>query len=122
MALTDQQQTTRSIAAEWFGILAGPLAWLLQFIINYALVRRACITHSTMSLHVVSALFLIVAVTAGIASAKKLLHFRADSSSAEAMVARSHFMAIVGVFSSTLYTLAIIMQVIASFIWNPCIR
>jgi hypothetical protein len=120
--MKEQMQNKRSIAREWFCLLTGPLAWLSQFIINYSLVRWECIDHSKTALHMVSASFLLMVVGAGILSAKVLIDTRQHTSSGEEMAARPHFMAMLGVFSSALFTLAIIMQVVATFVWSPCLR
>jgi hypothetical protein len=122
MAMNNQAENPRAIALQWFGILGGPLAWLLQFIVNYALVRRACIAHSTTALHVVSALFLLVVIAAGIVSLLGFLKARQQFTSEDEAAARPHFLALLGLLTSSLYTLGIIMQVIASFVWSPCLR
>jgi hypothetical protein len=117
-----KMQNKRGTALQWFGILTGPFAWLSQFILNYSLVRWECIDHSKTALHLVSALFLLIVVVAGIVSAKALIDTRQYTSSGEEIAARSHFMAMLGVFSSALFTLAIIMQIVATFVWSPCLR
>jgi hypothetical protein len=107
---------------EWVGILAGPSAWLTQFLINYALVREACIGHHNLALHVVSGVFFAVVVAAGILSTRYFFKTREFSAASEKLPARSHFMAALGILSSSLYTLIILAQAIPSFILDPCQR
>lgn len=122
MVMNEEQKSLASDILEWFGILAGPTAWLIQFLINYALVRWECIGHSRIALHVVSSLFLAIVVSGGIVSAVYFTKTREKSAASEKLSARRHFMAALGIFSATLYSLAIVMQGVATFIWNPCQR
>jgi hypothetical protein len=116
------KRATASDTLEWFGILAGPLAWLTQFLINYALVRWACIGHSKLALHIVSGIFLAVVISGGIVSAIYFCRTSEYSAESEELSARRHFMAAMGIFSASLYAFAIIAQAIASFILDPCQR
>ena len=122
MVMKAEQQSMRAAGKEWFGVLGGPVAWLLQFIVNYALVRWECIGHSSMTIHLVSAGFLLVVIAAGIVSVNNFARTRGHPASEEKMASRHHFMAVLGIFTSSIFTLGIIMQAIASFIWNPCMR
>jgi hypothetical protein len=118
--MNEEKKTLRSDILEWFGILAGPIAWLMQFLINYVLVRWECIGHSRVALHVVSFIFLAVVICGGIVPAIYFKKTRAQFVADEKFSARRHFMAWLGLFSATLFSLAIIMQAIASFILDPC--
>jgi hypothetical protein len=120
MAMNEERKALTSDILEWFGILAGPVAWLTQFLINYALVRLECIRHSQIGLRLVSGIFLAVVISGGIVSAIYFTKTREQSAASEKLSARRHFMAAMGIFSATLYSLAIVMQGVATFIWDPC--
>jgi hypothetical protein len=120
MAVTEEKNAAANELLEWFGILGAPVAWLTQFLANYALVRWACIGHGKLALHLVSALFLAVAISAGVVSARYFSKTRQHSASGEEVSARPHFMATLGILSASLYSLAIIVQAIPSFILDPC--
>jgi hypothetical protein len=120
MAVNAEQKGIGNDILEWFGILAGPLVWLTQFLINYALVRWACINHGRLSLHIVSAVSLAIVITSGIVSAFYFSRTREYSAASEQLPARRHFMAALGILSASLYSFAIIAQAIPSFILDPC--
>jgi hypothetical protein len=105
---------------EWFGILAGPIAWLTQFLANYALVRLACIEHNQLALHLISGVFLGIVIFGGVVAGACFFRTRGHSSSGEEISARPHFMATLGIFSAALFAFAIVAQAMASFILDPC--
>jgi hypothetical protein len=121
MAVNEQTGVGNDIL-EWFGILAGPLVWLTQFLINYALVRWECMGHSKFSLHVVSAVALAIVIFSGIVSGFYFSKTREYSAASEQLPARRHFMAALGILSASLYSFAIIAQAIPAFILDPCQR
>jgi hypothetical protein len=120
--MNPEQQARRGDRVEWFCILAGPIAWLTQFEINYALVRWECMAHSRTALHVVSFVFLTVVIGVGVVSAVYFARTRRESAASEQLSARRHFMAALGILTSALFALAIIMQTIPGFILDPCQR
>src|SRR5205085_558014 len=61
---SEAEPRRRSTFAEWFGVLAGPIAWAMQLQANYALVLKACADGSKLWLYVSSAVFLLVALSA----------------------------------------------------------
>jgi hypothetical protein len=107
-------------ATEWFGILIGPLAWLTQFLINYALVQLACRQHNNLRLHLISGLFLAIVIFGGVVSAVSFSRSQEYSASGEEFSARRHFMASLGISSAALFAFAIVAQALASFILDPC--
>jgi hypothetical protein len=117
MVMNEQHKSSVNEGLEWLGIFATPLAWLTQFLINYGLVHRVCMNHQMWLLYFVSTIFLAVVIAAGILSAN---YFKKTSAQSGELSARRTFMATVGIFSSALYALAIIMQIIAGLLWNPC--
>jgi hypothetical protein len=122
MAMNAEQKGVGSDILEWFGILAGPLVWLTQFLTNYALVRWECINHGSLALHVVSAVALAIVISSGIVALVYFLKTREYSAASEQLPARPHFMAALGILSASLYSFAIIAQAIPSFILDPCQR
>lgn len=120
MDINVEQKGVGNDILEWFGILAGPLVWLTQFLINYALVRWECINHGRLSLHIVSAVSLAIVISSGIISVVYFSKTREYSAASEQLPARRHFMAALGILSASLYSFAIIAQAIPSFILDPC--
>jgi hypothetical protein len=107
----------------WVGLLAGPLAALIQLEVNYALVPWVCNSKQTWTLHLVSLIALMVATAAGtLAFVNSLwLCVRFDDDGAGS-IPRSRLMAAVGVLMSALTSLVIIAQWLPVFLYGPCQR
>jgi len=122
MVMNKEKRKDKNRGLEWGGILTGPVAWLTQFEINYALVRQACISHSVLVLHLVSLFAFGIVGIAGLISVNLFRKTSQDSASREGIPTRENFMALLGIFSASLYGLAIIAQAIPGFILDPCER
>jgi hypothetical protein len=111
---------TRTSIALWFGMLGGPAAGFLNVLFNYQAVDRACVTDSSLVIHILTLVFLAVAFLAGLVSWR----LRADAGrwrdDAGGMLARSRFMATVGLLTSAVAIVAIVMQWIPVFIIGAC--
>jgi RsiW-degrading membrane proteinase PrsW (M82 family) len=105
----------------WAGVLVGPTAMLMQLEINYALVPWACGTGHTWPLHVVSLFALVVTVAAGFLAYRIWRRVPTGEDSGGAL-ARSRFMAAVGVLISLLMALVIVAQWLPVFFHSPCER
>jgi hypothetical protein len=105
----------------WAGVLVGPMAMLIQLQTNYALVPWACGTGHTWPLHVVSLLALLVTIVAGVLAYSVWFPLNTQEDSGGTL-ARSRFMAAVGVLISLLMALVIVAQWLPIFINHPCER
>ena len=107
----------------WFGILAGPLAFLLSLQISYMLVQPVCVTTYHLILHLVPVGALLLTASGGVSawwSWQRTGH--AASSKAEVVLPRSRFMASVGLLISVLFLVVIVAQWLPNFILTPCQR
>jgi hypothetical protein len=104
----------------WFGMLGGPVSGFLLVLVNYPVVDRACVTNSSIWLHVVQALFLGIAVLSGFTSWR--LHERIGdwSETAPGLMARLRFMTTVGLLTSLLACIEITFQWIPIFFIGAC--
>jgi len=106
------------------GVLAGPLAMLVQLQVNYALVNWACdAARWEWALHLVALLALLVTAGAGLLSWHNWR--RAGGvweDEGAGVIPRSRFLAAVGILISALLSLVIIAQWIPVFIHGPCQR
>ena len=110
--------------ALWAGVLAGPMATLVQLLVNYALVLWACGAGGReWPLHLVSLAALVVTLAAGLLSWRnwRRAGARWDEDDAGVM-ARSRFMAAVGMLISLHTALVCIAQWVAVFAYAPCER
>ncbi len=107
----------------WLGLLAGPLAALVQLEVAYALVLWVCRSQQTWPLHLVSAIALLATIAAGVIALENLRRLRARFDDDEAgTIPRSRLMAIVGALMSALMSLVIIAQWLPVFLYGPCQR
>jgi hypothetical protein len=107
----------------WAGILAGPLAALVQLQADYALVLWVCGTGRTWALHAVSLGALLVAAGAGLLSWRSWRRAGADwDDEGAGVLPRSRFMAAVGIFVSAHSALVVVAQWLAVFFYGACQR
>src|SRR5688500_12554533 len=118
---TEHLRTGRGIAALWFAVLAGPLAWMLGLNAEYSLVRVACAKQNMLYLHAVSVATLLLAAAGGWVAWREWRRTRhGPDEEAGSTLARGRFMASLGLLASALFSLTILAQWVASFFLNPC--
>lgn len=117
----DQMRGGRTIAALWFAVLAGPVAWMLGLNTGYSLVRVACAKDTNLSLHLVSLATLLLALAGGWMAMREWRRAGRQWPGEEGgPLHRGRFMAALGVMTSVLFSMAIIAQWVASLFFNPC--
>ncbi|HEX2208262.1 MAG TPA: hypothetical protein VHG93_11320 [Longimicrobium sp.] len=118
---TEYLRTGRGIAALWFAVLAPPLAWMLGLNAGYGLVRVACARDTSLSLHLVGLLTLLLALAGGWVAWREWNRTgREKPGEAGGTLPRSRLMAVLGLMASALFSLAILEQWLASLFFNPC--
>ncbi|HEX8211558.1 MAG TPA: hypothetical protein VF584_15405 [Longimicrobium sp.] len=111
----------RAIAALWFAVLAGPVAWMLGLNVQYSLVRLECENGGVLPLHLVSLATFAIAAAGGVVAWREWR--RAGGvwpGEGPGAIPRSRFMAAMGLLGSPLFALAILAQWVASWFLNPC--
>jgi hypothetical protein len=107
----------------WFGMLAPPLAFLLNLQLSYVLVPQACVMGQHLLLHLVPVGTVLLAVGGGVSA---WYNWRRTghtwSTEAAGVLPRSRFMAATGLLISGLFILAIVAQWLPNFLLNPCQR
>ncbi|HKP72773.1 MAG TPA: hypothetical protein VJT82_07540 [Pyrinomonadaceae bacterium] len=108
--------------AEWTGLLAAPTAWALQMQVGYTLVPWACAhDEQAVSLHVVTVVALLMTAGGAFVSWRVWRKTGREWPGGEGgAVGRSRFMAVLGLLTSAIFFLLILMQGVASFIVHPC--
>jgi hypothetical protein len=106
----------------WVAVFAGPIAWLMDLEIIYALATHACTVGSRLSLHLATFCCLGVVVLAGATARVNWGHAgRANPSDTdhgpEVQVA---FLSLLGLMTASLFGLVIIAQWIAVITLDPC--
>lgn len=109
--------------ALWAGVLAAPIATLIQLQVNYALVLWACDAGRKWALHLVALLALLITIAGGLLSWRNWRRTGATwEDEGAGVIPRSRFMALVGLLISGLIALVVIAQWIPIFVYGPCQR
>jgi hypothetical protein len=109
------------LLALWLGLLAAPLAWLVNLLLSYTLVLWACSTGRQYTLHLVTLAMLLLAAAGGFMAWRAWRRAgRTWHDEAGGVLPRSRFMAALGVLLSSLFFLAILAQGIPSFVLSAC--
>jgi hypothetical protein len=111
----------RELRALWTGVILAPLAFLVDLGAAYALVPRACLGRNELPVHLSHLVCLAVALF-GAATAWRCWRATGSTWSGEEgdPLARSRFMAGLGLLMSSLFVVVIIAMWIPSFILDPC--
>jgi hypothetical protein len=111
----------RALRALWTGLLLAPVAFLIDLEVAYALVPTACSTRTRLPVHLVHVTCLLLALFGALTAWRC---WRATGAAwpgeAGGPLARSRFMAGVGMLVSGLFALVIIAMWIPSFLLDPC--
>ena len=113
----------RSIGLQWFGVLAPPVAWLLNLEFGYSLAHAACHGSGMGPVHVASLAALILGALGGVAA---FFTWRRAGSAWPDDVAgveqRSRMLATLGLGNAALFLLMIVTQWIPALVLDPCWR
>jgi hypothetical protein len=105
------------------GLLAAPLAFLTQLTVNYAVVPRACSSGHLYAPHLVTILFLLIALAGGFIAWRNWQEAgQVEPGEGGDVIERSRFIAVVGLMLSGLVVLLFIAQWIPQFLISPCQR
>ena len=105
----------------WAGILAGPIAWALDLLVCYAIVKWTCLTgrHWLFDASTIGGLA-IVAVGAALAWSALQETAQAEPTDGGMPLQRAKFMAILGLTASALFGLTIAAAWIPRFVLDAC--
>ena len=109
------------LGALWFGLFAGPAAFLLNLQISYMLAPQSCRAGSTLALHVTNVVCLALAVAGGLVAWRSWGRTGREWPGEEGgVISRSRFMAALGVMTSALCALLVVAQWIPTLFLSPC--
>jgi hypothetical protein len=111
----------RQLRALWVGLLLAPTAFLINLEVAYALVPTACSTRNELPVHLVHLACLMLTLY-GLLTARRCWKAVGATWPGEEgdPLARSRFMAGIGVLMSVFVALVIVADWIPSFMLNPC--
>lgn len=117
-------ETTAHQGPLWFSFLAGPVLWVIEFMVSYAVASVTCGTQASVGnviLHLITLGAAAIAAYGGVLAWRRWRAFDAR----EEVVASgggdsTQFMALAGMFVSAIFVLLIISEDIAIFVLHPC--
>jgi hypothetical protein len=113
--------TWKTDFALWFALLAGPVAWLLNFHVGYVMAPRICAARvSRIALHAFSGIFLALCITGFVVAWRAMGQAGKGDLELEDRSFRSRFMGLLSMMSCALFALIIIGQIVASIMIDPC--
>lgn len=109
----------RTLLSQWAGVLLGPAAWALHLQVSYTLAALACDDAWRFSIHAMTALSLVVALT-GLYVARRNWQASLGGAPDGHRLDRSRFMAIAGLGLSAFFAIVITAQWIPTLFLEPC--
>jgi hypothetical protein len=111
----------RRITQLWAGILLGPIAWAIDFVLGYAVVHHECSTGAMRWLHVSSVVAVLVSLWAAYLGwdCKRRLPEDVPLHGGTTL-ARSRAMAIAAIGMGLWFTVIIIAGAVPRFLLSPC--
>jgi hypothetical protein len=106
--------------ASWAALLAGPFAWFIDQQASYRLAIWACGGGSTLVLHLVNLLALIVAASGAVVGYRRWRERAPVSDELDQAASHAGFLSLLGLTLSGFSVLPILAQIIAVFILDPC--
>lgn len=112
---------SRETVALWFGFLAGPVALLWGQMIVYALVPDACDRKSSVWVHVVHLIIVLVSLLGGWMALRVWRRLgRGEADSHPSPEHRARFMAVSGMAIGAFFALTAAAMWLATFLLSPC--
>jgi hypothetical protein len=112
------------LAALWFGLFAGPLAWAALLETNYVLSYVACEQRQTWMLHLSAGVTLALVAAGALSSWRAAPPPRPDDTtslrSVDTAEVRARFMATGGLVLSAWFALVILATEIPALVLHPC--
>jgi hypothetical protein len=103
------------------GVLLGPLAWLLDLQVSYALVKWACRADARSVLGVTAAGSLTLVTAGAWLSWRCWRRLRAEASpEGGGLVDRSYFLALAGLGLNGLFALLVFASLVPRYVLSPC--
>ncbi len=112
---------SRGLALLWMSFFAGPVAWILNQGVGYAVMKPVCSSANVYVLWLIGAFTFILASVGAWAASRCLLALR-DGATDEGggVIDRSYFVAIVAIGMDSLIAILIVTSVIPQFLLSPC--
>ena len=118
--LTGDYWEGRGLVLLWVSLLSAPVAWALDQLISYALIKPVCFADARLTLTVISVVALLLVTFGGILGGVCLAQATGGTDEGGRTIDRSYFMAIIGIAFNVIVGLLIVFATIPQFILSPC--
>ena len=120
--ITEYFSTDAGIFELFLGVLVPPIVWWLDQEAMASMVHFACPDHWRLPFHLISLIGFLVAAGSGMVAWRNWQRLGARWPGEEGgIIARSQFMAIIGILSGAVFFLVMLGQFIAGFFLGPCV-
>jgi hypothetical protein len=109
----DGSLSRRGSVTLWFVVFGGPAAWFVSLTVSYFGVHEVCRQHSSIGPRITSIVAFAIAVAAAVVG-------RGIWTRVAATEQRTRFLAQLGVLGGTVFSLIILLQVVATFLLPSC--
>jgi hypothetical protein len=111
----------RRVTVPWAGLVTGPVAWLISFQLNYALVPWEC-ANKQYPVPWIAVILAIVAASGGLVSWTSWRSSAVEGPDFEHRPGTTRFLAGIGLMAAALFTLIILLHAFAGLVFNGCER
>ena len=111
---------TKGLALLWVSFFAGPIAWILNQGIGYAVMKPVCRDADVSALWLIGGLTFVLACLGAWTATRCMLMLRGANDAGGRVIDRSYFVAIVAIGMDSLIALLIVTSVIPQFLLSPC--
>jgi hypothetical protein len=119
-AAGDDRLLARVDARLWFGVLAGPIAWLVDMQASYLLVQPACRHGVRWPLHLATLVVLALPVAGALAALRARRDASQPGAIAATVVDRARFMSAAALGMCALFGLLLLALALTKVIHSPC--
>lgn len=121
MERTQQFEAQQASTPElWWGILIGPIAWVLDQGLSYSLDQHACSTGHFYVLHVTTACCFVLALSGLFVALRQRRKVPSGNDDGGTPRDRSWFMAWLGILLSVEFAIVIVAMAVPKIILSPC--
>lgn len=109
-----------TLAQLWFGVFAGPVAWLFDLQLSHSLANRACMSGERLPYALTSIVGAAIVVFAGFVSWRRLQALSAADTHGAWEVDRNRFLAITGITFSAGFLLLLLGNLVPKLMLGLC--
>jgi hypothetical protein len=109
-----------TLAQLWFGVFAGPFAWLVDLQLSHSMANRACLSGDRLPYALTSVTGALVVVLAGLISWRRLQALRHADTEGALEQDRNRFLAIAGIAFSAGFLLLLLGNLVPKLMLGLC--